>query len=130
MDLFENKVLKKEDDMTQPKKLIRIGVGIVVIVIILVVLLSIGGGPKRAIIGRWRGIQGPDVADTVEFFKDGTMSIVEKGIPMGGEYKFIDDNHLKTVVGPVTIVFEVSISKNELTMVDPKGTVYKYRRIK
>jgi len=116
--------------MIQRKKLIGIGVGIVVIIVVLVAIFSLGSAPEEAIVGRWRGTQGPDVAEIIEFFKDGTMSIVERGVPMGGEYKFINDTHLKTVVGPMTIVFKVSISKNELTMVDPSGTVYKYRRVK
>ena len=116
--------------MIPRKKLIGIGSGIVIIVVILIAIFSLSSISERAIVGRWRGTQGPDVAEIIEFFKDGTMSIVEREVPMGGEYKFINDNHLKTVVGPMTIVFKVSISKNELTMVDPSGMVYKYRRVK
>lgn len=106
-----------------------IGVGIAVIIVVLVVLFSADRGPWRAIVGRWEGIQGPGVADTIEFFKDGTMSVAQTGTSMGGDYKFIALDRLKTTVGSTTMVFKVSISKNELTLVELNGMIYKYRRI-
>lgn len=57
------------------------------------------------------------------------MSVVAMEMSMGGEYKFIDKNRLKTVVDLTTIVFKVSILKNELTLVEPNETVYKYRKV-
>jgi len=62
-----------------------IGVGITVIMVVLFVLFSAGRGPWRTIIGRWRRIQGPGITDTIEFFKDGTMSVVQMGISRGGK---------------------------------------------
>ena len=93
-------------------------------------LVSCSSKPENAILGKWKEI---DKTETIEFFKDGTVSVVDKGMSMGGNYKFIDDDHLRLELGGLgalagPMVFTVSVSKNELTLTNPQGKVSKYRR--
>lgn len=94
-------------------------------------LISCSSNLESQIIGKWKEIDG---TETIEFFKDGTVSVVDEDMPMGGDYKFVDDGHLRielgglgALVGPM--VFTVSISKNELSLTDANGKVSKYRRV-
>jgi len=64
----------------------------------------------------------------MEFFNDGTVNIVQYGMPVGGEYKLIDKEHVKMILSH-TYVFRFSVSKNVLTLIEETGDVYKYRRI-
>jgi len=86
--------------------------------------------PQDAIIGKWLLIGGDE---TIEFFKDGTVSIVKGKDAMAGNYKFIDKDRLRldlggfgAIAGPAVI--RVSISGDELTLTDPAGGVSRYYR--
>lgn len=72
--------------------------------------------------------------ESIEFFKDGTVSVVDKGMSMGGSYRFVDDNRIRielgglgALVGPM--VYRISISRGELTMTSPDGDFLRYQRV-
>lgn len=88
--------------------------------------------PEAVIIGKWDEIDG---TETIEFFKDGTVTIVDKGISLSGNYKFIDDDHIRIDLGGIgalagPMISKVSISKDELSLTTSDGDIYKYQRVK
>lgn len=102
------------------------------VVCFILLFVSCTSKPENVIVGKWHEIDG---TETIEFFKDGTVSVVDMGMPMGGNYKFIDDTRLRlelgglgALVGPVVV--KVSVSRNELILTMPDGKVLKYRRAK
>lgn len=90
-------------------------------------LASCSSKPEDLIIGKWQKIDG---TGTIEFFKDGTVSITGTtglGKKSGaGTFKFVDDSHLR--LEGLGIVVKISLSQDELTLTDPEGNVSKYRR--
>ena len=52
--------------------------------------------PENKILGKWEGTKS---TDTLEFFKDGNLSLVMHGRSMGGSYKFVDEDHIKIDLG-------------------------------
>jgi hypothetical protein len=102
------------------------------VVLTLSILVSCSSKPENAIVGKWSEIGG---TETMEFFKDGTVSVVDKGMTMEGSYKFVEKDSIKlelgglgALVGP--IVAKVSIKGDELIFTLPDGDVLKYKRAK
>lgn len=88
--------------------------------------------PEDAVIGKWKEVSG---TETIEFFKDGTITIVDKGMSMSGNYKFIDNEHIRMDLGGLgalmgPIISKVSFTNDELVMITEKGKEYKYQRVK
>lgn len=86
--------------------------------------------PENAIVGKWQEVDGTENA---EFFKDGTVSLVDNGMSLAGNYKFIENDRLRVDLGGVgaligPMIFKVEVSRNELTLTDSKGKVTTYRR--
>jgi len=104
---------------------------LLMICILMVSILFVSGcaslsKPENIIIGKWQEIDG---TETIEFFKDGTVNIVDKTISVSGDFKFVDDNKLRLDLGRYgTEVVEVSISRNEL-IIEQNGKVHKYQRM-
>ena len=101
---------------------------VVTLLLISSILCGCGSASRSLLLGKWEGVSGPGVADRMEFFKDGTANIVQYGTPLGGEYELIDREHVKIIFSR-TYVFEFSVSKNVLTLIDEYGDIYEYRRI-
>jgi hypothetical protein len=115
------------------------------LVMIFLVVISFGCGNdnKRAIIGKWEGVEGIEGKEILEFLKDGNMNITkigDLGIKVGGVYWFIDDDRI-SIVGSIRladdsappdpgtpIVYSVSVSENELILTSSDGRIAKYRR--
>lgn len=103
------------------------------IALTLSLLVSCSSEPEGAIVGKWSEIEG---AEIMEFFDDGTVTVVGKGVPMDGVYKFVEKDRIELKVGSLgakrrTIVLAASISGDELTLTKPDGDVSrKYRRVK
>lgn len=97
----------------------------------MVIILFISGctglsNPENKIIGKWQEIEG---TETLEFYKDGTISIVGD-ISATGNYKFIDDNTMRVDFGSLgSIVLKTSISNDELILTEANGDVSKYKRV-
>ena len=71
----------------------------------------------------------------MDLFKDGTITVAEKGMNLGGTYKFVDKDRIKVELGGLAalagpFVATVSISGDESTWTMPDGKVSKYRRAK
>lgn len=110
----------------------RVLAGWVVIICIVAMLSSCSSKPEKAIVGKWKEIGG---SETMEFFKDGTLSIADDSVYFGGNYKFIDKDSIKmelggsgAMAGPV--VARVSITGEELTITMPGDEASKFRKSK
>ncbi|MDI6735075.1 MAG: hypothetical protein QME42_02585 [bacterium] len=100
------------------------------IVSIVVLLSSCASKPENEIVGKWEEIGG---TESIEFFKDGTVSGVDKGRSMVGSYKFVDKDRIKmemggfgALTGPV--IMKVSFSGGELTFTTQDSKVLKYSK--
>jgi hypothetical protein len=107
-------------------------VGFLAFAFILSLLVSCSSKPEDAIVGKWSEIGG---TEKIELFKDGTITVVNKDIIMGGKYTFVDKDRIRielsglgALLGPFVVT--VSISGDELTLTMPDGKVTKYRREK
>jgi tetratricopeptide (TPR) repeat protein len=87
--------------------------------------------PEVAILGKWQNSK-----ETVEFFKDGTVNFISDGRPTVGEYKIVDNSHLRihflsgfaVLAGPQ--VWKFAVSENQLTLNLPDGKIVGYGRAK
>ena len=89
---------------------------------------------KASIIGKWERVDADVGKVTMEFFKDGTITIVSEDPTLTGDYTFVDDDHIRIelgglagVVGPY--VCNVAVSKDTLILTGPKGESHEYRRV-
>lgn len=94
------------------------------------ILASCSSKPESLIIGKWQEIGS---ANTIEFFQDGTVKITgTTGLgkkSSSGTYKFLDEGRLK-LEGGLGIEVRILISNEELTITDPEGKLWKYRKVK
>lgn len=103
---------------------------IVGVVCMVALASSCSSKPENEILGKWKEIRG---TETMEFFKDGTISVVNRGMSMGGSYKFVDKDRIKLELGGLgalagPIVAKVSFSSGELTFTMPDGRISKYSK--
>jgi hypothetical protein len=101
-------------------------------VCIVTLLSSCSSKPENKIVGKWKEIGG---TETMEFFKDGTVSVVDNKISLKGSYQFIDEKRIKFKLGGLgplagPIVEKVSFSGGELVLTMPDGKVSKYSKFK
>jgi hypothetical protein len=83
---------------------------------------------EDAIVGKWSEIDG---TEKMELLKDGTMTVSDKRISMGGKYAFVEENKIKVNLGALGLfVATFVISGDELTWTMPDGKVSKYKREK
>ena len=79
-------------------------------------------GKGKAIVGEWEQMDG---TQTIEFFKEGTVIVVNKGDPpLTGDYRVIDDNRIRmnlALFGPITA--QLSPLLDEITLTNPFGVV-------
>jgi len=102
------------------------------VVLTLSLLVSCSSKPENDIVGKWSEIGGKE---TIEFFKDGTVSVFSEGIAMGGSFRFFEKDRIKLEFGGLgalagPILAKVSIKGDELTLTMPDGDVSKYKRVK
>jgi hypothetical protein len=105
------------------------------LVIITAIALFVSCSTKSSIVGKWQEF-GADNGDneTLEFFKDGTVSDVSQRMTLAGKYSFVEDDRLKLEFGGIgalagPMIMHVSISGGELDLTDQKGKVSKYNRV-
>jgi hypothetical protein len=65
-------------------------------IVALALLVSCSGG--SSIVGKWQEIGGDE---TLEFFKDGTISASSKEMALGGKYSFVEVDRMKVELGGV-----------------------------
>lgn len=90
-----------------------------------------GSRPQSAIVGKWQQVGG---GETIEFYKDGTVTATSMGLPVTGNYKFVDGSHIRIELGGIWAIggpqiFEVSIVGNRLTLKTSYLTT-EYTRVK
>lgn len=106
--------------------------GLLALVCFIVVFLVGRPGPAGTIVGKWQEVQG---TETLEFFKDGTVTAVDMGVPLSGKYKMADRNRITIELGGLGAlagpqVYQVQVSDNELVLTDAQGVTTKYRRLR
>jgi len=100
--------------------------------LVMIFIISRSSAPEKTILGKWKEI---DKTEVIQFYKDGTVNVIDKGISLGGSFKCIDHQHIKMELGSLGVlagpmVYTVSVSKDELTLTDSRGKVSRYRRLK
>lgn len=85
---------------------------------------------EHAIVGKWSEV---GRTEKMELFKDGTITIADYGMTMGGKYTFVDKDRIRVELGGLgallgPVVVTISISGDEMTWTMPGGDVWKYRR--
>lgn len=105
-------------------------------ILFVLVILALGdqyawASPRQAIIGQWQEVGGTEV---LEFFKDGTVVVTDKGMSLGGRYQFLDADRIKLELmflgTPMVFVATIQIVGDILTLFKSDGTVSQYRRIR
>lgn len=89
---------------------------LLILVILFVGIIFFAGcvSKENAIVGKWL-CKNPTGQGTIQFFKDGTVTLTEKDKSIGtGNYRFVDDTNLRLDFGSQSKVVSVSISGNEL----------------
>ncbi len=88
---------------------------------------------ENAILGKWREING---SATIQFFKEGTIILTEKGKTTTAYYKLFDEKHLKIepkfsskITKDPSRIVKFSINQDQLTLSDSEG-VTRFRRQK
>ncbi len=92
-------------------------------------ILQSRSSKRDLLIGKWESMDGKE---TIEFFKDGTVMVISRGLPFGGTYKLIDHSSLRLKVEsifPMVVVMKFSVSRNSLSLTDPYGKTTKYKRV-
>ena len=84
----------------------------------------------NAIIGEWQEVGG--TLSRMVFLKDGYLTVAAGKQQLAGRYKFLDKNRLLIDYGGNvgSMIFEVSISGDELVLTEPNGNVSKFKRVK
>ena len=103
----------------------------VITAIVLVVSISFASNLKKELIGRWQ-IEGE--TEVLEFLKENTVAVVNKGKSSAGKYKFIKGNRIKmSLSGESSLagsqIFTILISNDVLTLIDMNGKVLEYLRV-
>jgi hypothetical protein len=87
--------------------------------------------PEELIIGKWKST---DDFETYEFFQDGTVTKVDHGTSLSGNYQWLDSYRLKLelkVKGSINdiMIMRILISEKELVLINPRGTLIKYHKV-
>jgi len=106
--------------------------GFLIIVCFVFLLASCGPKPEKTIIGKW---ERTGDSKTIEFFEDGTVSIVKGEMCVGGDYKFIDAKRMRLELGGVwaligPIIYNVSIAEDKLILTTADGESSEYQKVK
>lgn len=88
--------------------------------------------PEDKILGKWQEIGG---TETIEFLQDGTVTVVDEGMTMGGTYKIVEENQIEMdLVGTGALAAPVSakgtLTGDDITFTMPNGEFSHYSRMK
>lgn len=82
--------------------------------------------PMWDIAGKWQQVEGKG---TVEFSKNGTVTLNDGAASFTTKYMFADPRNMKVDLGPLgEVVMKVSVSKDELVVTHPNGEVIKFKK--
>ncbi len=86
---------------------------------------------KNAIIGKWLAA---DEKTRIEFFPDGTMSVFDGSMTVGGHYVFLDDGRVKTVINvsgaSAVEIIQISVNGDVMTTIDERGNKQEMKRVR
>ncbi len=92
-------------------------------------LVSCSNGPEKKILGRWQEVGTPAIGT---FHEDGTVVFNAGKDQVAGKFSFTAPDKLKVVLmakEEMTVLYDVTIEDNKMTLKDPEGTVLQYLRI-
>lgn len=86
---------------------------------------------EEELIGKWKEING---FETIEFFKGGTVSIVDKSKSLAGDYRIIEVGRLRLDFGGIGAntgprILTASINDDRLILTDTKGKTKKFTMV-
>ena len=89
---------------------------------------------REAIIGKWlvKVFDGQLLNDenaTFTFYPDGTMKTRPKGREISGSYNFIDETHINTKIGGSSVILQLSLVGDRMTLTATDGKVMELERI-
>ncbi len=77
--------------------------------------------PQNTIIGTWEQVG--EIGEIISFHKDGTITTVDFGVTIVGNYEFLDNNTLRIDILGTSQIFDVNISGNMLSLSSDGTTV-------
>lgn len=94
----------------------------------LFLMVACSNNLESDIVGRWQEV---DDSEVIEFYKDGTVTIEGANGNFTGDYRFVDDTHIRldvpTLFGTTALVAEVNMSGDNLTL-SYNGQKSEYKR--
>lgn len=103
----------------------------VTIVLVAASIVGCAAAPQKVLVGEWAEIGG---TEQLEFFADGTLSVVNNGVALTGKYSFPADDRITVELGGLAALagpqlFTTMIADDELILTDAKGEVTRYSRV-
>jgi len=102
------------------------------LIVVLILFMLVSCSLETSIVGKWNEIDGNE---TMEFFKDGTVSVNSGYVNTSGSYSLVDNDRIKltfnglfALAGPV--VADISVHGDEMAITMPNGKTSKYKRAK
>ncbi len=84
--------------------------------------------PTWDIIGKWQKTEG---GETIEFARNGNMTLTNGKTSVTVPFKFGDPQHLQIDLGSIGMVTaQTAVGKDSLTITDANGKVSTYKRVK
>jgi hypothetical protein len=84
--------------------------------------------PTWDLVGKWQHDQGKG---SIEFFRNGTLTLQNGGTTLTTSYKMKDPKHLQVEMGSLgTLVLKLTVNRDSLTLTDPEGKVSKFQKVK
>ena len=102
-------------------------VRLLVTVCFVLILASCSLKPMWDMAGKWQQVEG---SGTVEFSKNGTVTISDGTTSFTTKFLFVDPEHMRIDLGSLGgVVMKVSVSKEELVVTQPSGEVVKFKKV-
>lgn len=84
--------------------------------------------PSWDVVGQWQKIDG---TETIEFSRNGTVTVTSGANSLTVPYVFMDAKHVQLNLGPFGgITCEAAVTADSLVLTAPKGKVSKYKKVK
>lgn len=95
-------------------------------VLLVLCVVSCSAQQSWVMVGKWQKVDGKD---TVEFMRDGTVSMVSGPTTIKTTFRMNDPKKLEISLGSFGCVpLQVAVEKDVLTLTDAKGQTQKYKK--
>lgn len=96
-------------------------------VLLVLFVVSCSVQQSWVMIGKWQKVDGKD---TVEFMRDGTVTVVSGPTTIKTTFRMNDPKKLEIALGNFgSIPLQVAVEKDILTLTDAKGQALKYKKV-